>query len=169
MPEGFEASGRFTYSRVNKLDHTLINNSADSLVILYRPDASHNWQPVTFTPTGNWMTGSILVPHLKTGEYTLAIWDEAMVGNQNSIHSENSLMRISPNPCTDYAQIHFSAHTGGTLYLLGPTGNIYEKMTIHAGERNLRLNMADKSQGSYLVQFTDRNGRKDTVKLLVSR
>lgn len=169
MPEGFEASGRFTYSRVNKLDHTLINNSADSLVILYRPDASHNWQPVTFTRTGNWMTGSILVPHLKTGEYTLAIWDEAMVGAGNTSKSETGLIRISPNPCTDHAQIDFSAHAGGVLYLLDPTGKIYEKIIIPSGERNLRLNMADKSQGSYLVQFTDRNGRKDTVKLLISR
>ena len=169
FPDGFETSGRFTYGRVNKLDHTLITNSADSLVILYRPDASHNWQPVTFTRTGNWMAGNILVPNLKPGEYALAIWDEEMVGTGKNSQSENSLIRVAPNPCTDYAHIHFSAHTGGVLYLLDPTGKIYEEFTVAAGERDIRINMTNKSPGNYLVQFTDRNGRKDTAKLLVSR
>lgn len=169
MPEGFEAAGRFSYATVSQLDHTLITNQGDSLVILYRPNASHNWQSVNFTRTGNWRVGNILVPNLKTGEYTLAIWDEAMVGIQNTSHSENSSIQIAPNPCNEFTNIHFSAHTGGTLYLFDLSGKIYEEMNITAGERNIRLNMTNKSQGSYLVQFTHRNGRKDTAKLLVSR
>jgi hypothetical protein len=77
--EGFQATGRFTYNRGNALDNTLITSSADSLVILFRPGAGHEWQSVPFSRQGPWQLGIIYVPNLRPGEYTLAIWDELFV------------------------------------------------------------------------------------------
>jgi aminopeptidase N len=169
FPQGFEATGRFTYSRVARLDHTLILSSADSLVILYRPDASHDWQPISFTRSGNWMAGTMFVPHLKTGEYTLAIWDEAMVGAENNKPTEKKLMRIMPNPCSDYANVHFSGHADGMLYLLDPTGKIHGEYNIDPGKPDTRLNLANKNPGNYILQFAGRDGRKELVKFVVLR
>jgi aminopeptidase N len=167
FPAGFEATGRFTYSRVTKLDHTLILNSADSLVILYRQDASHDWQPIAFTRSGNWLAGTIYVPHLKAGEYTLAVWDEDMVGAENNIPIEKKLMRVIPNPCTDRVNVHFSDQAEGVLYLLDATGKIFGEYNIDPGEAGTSLNMSNKNPGNYLLHFAGRDGRKELVKFVV--
>jgi len=79
IPEGFQATGKFTYSATNYLDNTLITSSADTLVMLYREGAADDWQEVDFEKVGPWNVGNILIPDLKAGEYTLAV-KEAGVG-----------------------------------------------------------------------------------------
>jgi len=75
FPIGFEASGKFSYSNATGLDNSLITNSNDSLVMLYRQGAGHSWKGTAFTRKGSWMNGTITVDILQPGEYSLAVWD----------------------------------------------------------------------------------------------
>ncbi|MEI6062416.1 MAG: M1 family aminopeptidase, partial [Bacteroidota bacterium] len=75
FPKGFKAGGKFIYDRKAGLDNSLISKEGDSLIILYRTGAGHDWQATAFTQQGSWSSGILSVESLKQGEYTLAVWD----------------------------------------------------------------------------------------------
>ncbi len=83
FPEGFAASGGFNYRRnsvgpdiFGYLDNFFINNSNDSLRLVYRPDRASDWKIVE-DQTNQWSLsfGRITVENLMQGEYALAIFD----------------------------------------------------------------------------------------------
>jgi len=80
VPSGFKAKGEFTYKAAVGLDNTLITNSNDSLVMLYRPGAGKPWGAVSFTQKGSWTEGTITVDKLQQGEYALGVWDSKNMG-----------------------------------------------------------------------------------------
>ncbi len=73
--KGFKARGEFSYSNSSDLDKTLLADSTDSLVMLYRPGVGHAWKETAFKHEGSWMNGTITVDKLQPGEYSLAVWD----------------------------------------------------------------------------------------------
>jgi len=85
FPTGFKAKGMFSYTNVSGLDNTLIINPNDSLVMLYRSGAGHQWKGTAFTREGSWWSGTITVNMLQPGEYGLAVWDRRYL-NKNSRH-----------------------------------------------------------------------------------
>lgn len=169
FPPGFNATGRFTYNRANYLDHTLISNAADSLVILYRPDASHDWQPVPFTRTGVWVAGTIYVPNLQPGEYTLAIWDEEVVKAWHEKPPSGEMIRIIPNPCKDRVEVQIPDHSGGTLFILDTQGKVSEKVYVLPGRLNIGFNVSNLKAGNYLIKFINNQGVQKTAKLIISK
>ena len=75
FPPGFKARGKFIYNSASGLDNTLMTNSNDSIVMLYRTGAGHPWQGTAFKRKGSWHSGTITVETLQPGEYSLAVWD----------------------------------------------------------------------------------------------
>jgi len=75
FPKSFKALGKFSYSNATGLDNTLIINSNDSLVMLYRQGAGHSWKGTPFIRNSSWTNGTITVDNLQPGEYSLAVWD----------------------------------------------------------------------------------------------
>ena len=80
----FQASATVYYNGskgpLGYLDNTLITNSEDSLVLMYRPDAESFWQidnNVTLNTSGSVRdkVGSIRINSLQKGQYALAIYD----------------------------------------------------------------------------------------------
>ncbi len=100
FPEDVEAQIFFYYNKNSYLDDNFITNSEDSLVLLYRRDATHPWGSIDFNQIGSWRSGNLVTDEIRKGDYTLALWDAAYVG-----HTEESMLHdgmiIYPNPSAE--------------------------------------------------------------------
>lgn len=169
FPEGFEATGRFTYNRNNALDNTLITSPADSLVILYRRGAGHEWESVPFTRQGPWQLGVMIVLGIRAGDYTLAIWDEDFVNTHNIAIPGMGILRIRPNPASTEVLIHTEDLPAGNLVVTDSTGRIRDRNRELPEGSAWRLNTSSYAPGTYIVTFNGRNGITRTAKLVIGR
>ena len=76
----------------------LINNrSADSLILVYRPNSNTEWLPISVTKEGSYKQGYMVTSNIQPGEYALAIGYTELVGiNTNDSPAIDA--RIFPNP-----------------------------------------------------------------------
>lgn len=166
FPEGFTATGRFLYNRNTYLDNNLIVNAADSLVILYRPDAATDWQPIPFTRIGPWQIGTLYVTPLRPGDYTLAIWDELYVGTSQS-ETKNGALRIYPNPAGDSVTFETDQGAGAVLTVNDTSGRVVFSDRFSKGSSPLRWDSKGVANGTYIVTLKTA-GRSYTEKLIIS-
>ncbi len=150
FPQGFDATGRFTYSKTLHLDDSLLVSSADSLMILYRKDASHDWQMIQATRQGTSFAGNIMVDNLKPGDYTLAV-KKFGTGINTPQPSKTGLLRIYPNPSRGMVKIETGGQQG-VAEVFNFSGERVFKYETRTGEGVIRWQAP--SQGSYLVKFT---------------
>ncbi len=73
LPDEFKAKGEFIYKATENLDITLLNDSKDSLIMLYRTGAGRAWGKTQFILKGSRTEGKIIVDNLQKGEYTLGV------------------------------------------------------------------------------------------------
>jgi hypothetical protein len=156
FPQGFKARGKFNYSKTQTLDNTLITNPNDSLVILFRPDACYNWQPVPFTKQGGWMAGSLTVDTLLRGDYTLAAWDHNYLEQKEP--ASGNLFRVFPNPFHSQATVEFQLNRHSHLCLYDTAGKKLSDETYAAGFHKITLNRKSFPNGIYFLQLVDNEG-----------
>ncbi|MCX7861487.1 MAG: M1 family aminopeptidase [Bacteroidales bacterium] len=111
IPNGAIMKGRFQYIRSNNvnagaLDNELITGSIDSLVLLYRPNRSANWQIVSATRAGTPYSGYLVVDTLKIGEYAFGYWNwnQWITVKENF---EDKELLIYPNPNNGHFTISY--------------------------------------------------------------
>ena len=137
--DGYQ-NGNYPY-----LDNNFIVTPAslDSAVVLYREGYGHPWQAVSHQRSGNDNEGFFVVDNVRTGEYTLAVVDTALL----AIPSPNSALRtpnsalLFPNP----------VHPGEPLTLRLPEQ--YTSLTFH-------LSIYDAAGRRVWHKRNCRNGRK---------
>lgn len=161
FPEGFVATGVFNYNK-NILDGDIITGANDSIVILYRPGAGHDWQPRDFYKIGPWQLGSIYVDNLRPGEYTLAIWDEAFVG-VNNLPSGTAPLHIFPNPANDTFTIQTNVNVPTRLVINNAGGRQVYTCTLTPGEQ---LKWGGQP-GTYIVSLYNENKKIATQKAIL--
>jgi hypothetical protein len=169
FPEGFDATGSFFYNKYNYLDNTLITDPNDSLIILYRPNTSVDWQSVDFTRAGNANVGYINVPHLQKGDYTLAVWDEIYVGTNEGRGLIEEDIRIFPNPATDEVIIDFGNASVSEVLVFDSSGkNIFTINNLNK-EFQKNWNTSTVPKGTYILNFLGKSGENlCTKKLLIN-
>jgi aminopeptidase N len=158
LPPDFSAKGKFTYSRGNGLDNTLITNSKDSLVILYRPGAGYAWRKTSFVREGPWMSGTITVDTLQRGEYALAIWDRLFLESKNYKPAENKLMKIYPNPATTNVNIQINTKKDAVLTIYDTLGKQVNQFKVKPGENSFTWKNPGNSSSVYILKLSDSNG-----------
>jgi len=156
FPEDFVAKGKFTYNRNGYLDNTLITNSNDSLVILYRPDPSEDWESVDFTSLGPWSIGYILINNLQKGEYTLAIWDHT-VGTGNLDNGQKTHMKLFPNPSEDIFTFEFNIDESGRVNIFNNEGKLVDEFTVKPGQDTIQWKPKSNNNGIFYVQLLTKN------------
>ncbi len=166
FPAQLEATGRFFYNKNAYLDNTLITNSEDSLVILYRADASHEWQPVSYTRVGPWQLGTIYVDHLRPGDYTLALWDALYVGYTPEPDMDKSI-RIFPNPADSRITFDPLDFCDGNISVFDTSGKMVFTKNISGNGKPVIWNCASVRQGTYLVAFSPDQGLSRTSKIVI--
>lgn len=128
-PEGFSATGSFYYSRNGYLDNTLIQSETDSVVILYRKNASEDWQSIPFERIGLWNIGNLIVSDMQFGEYTLAVWD-TQVGTHEIITETPQPVNVYPNPSKDAFYIQYNIPGPGEISILTSSGTAVKSFEV---------------------------------------
>jgi hypothetical protein len=168
IPGGFDAGIQFFYQRTAYLDHTLIINPADSLVILYRPTKADDWQSVSFTRYGPWSVGWMMLDTLRTGEYTLAVWDAAFVGISEPDKQTDDQLFCFPNPGNEMITICWENMNARQLQISDMHGRLVEKTQVSGPERKFRWKTGKTAYGLYFVTLFDGNNQPVTTgKVLV--
>ena len=158
FPPYFKAKGKFTYSRAATLDNTLITNSKDSLVILYRPGAGYPWRGTAFTRVGPWTSGVITVDTLQKGEYALAVWDRLYLDLYRFKPLKTSLMKIYPNPAQSAVNIEFDVQQKTVLSIYDSLGKQLGKTEFKPGLNHFSYKNPGKGTAVYFFKLTDPNG-----------
>lgn len=158
IPQDFKAKGTFVYSRASSLDNTLITNSKDSLVMLYRQGAGKQWRGTSFTRVGPWTGGTIVVDTLQRGEYALAIWLRQFLNNQTNKEVKGSLMKIYPNPARNYVNIEIESTNKVVLCIYDTLGKQLNKRKLNAGSNHFTWENPDRNSSNFYFKLTDVKG-----------
>jgi len=158
LPESFNATGIFRYSLSEKLDHTLIGNPQDSLVVLYRANASENWHGIAFEQDGSPFVGHMRVSHLQTGEYTIALWDELFVGEQETNEpNENDYMVCYPNPSNGRVYFDLFIQQESHLEIFNSAGIQIDTILLKAGQPTAKWDGRRLAKGNYIVKLVGKD------------
>lgn len=152
FPEGFSATGKFSYNRNGYLDNTLIMDAQDSLVILYRPDVASDWQSVDFTKYGPWHLGTIMVEGLQKGEYTLAIYDHT-VGSDGIFPSNGRILKVYPNPTGTSVTIHYELSGYGKILICDTGGKLCRSFEVLPDQTRISCSTHDLTNGLYYIHL----------------
>lgn len=130
--------GKFYYSRITgtngNYDNDIIKLSSDSLVLLYRKNASDDWK-IKLVKAGSLTSGYIILDSLKLGEYTLAVIDS---------DRKTGYIFSKPN-CNETATL--------TANVTGFNAPLSYKWSNNSTTETITANIS----GKYLVSVTDAN------------
>ncbi len=137
-----QLGGRINFNgNGQRLDKDLLQTSADSLVVLYRVDATQNWglyphQQKTAIGT----SGFIQITQLQAGEYTLANTHEKV---SLAEHRLNKAFSVYPNPATDRITIQFAEATqkNRTITLSDTSGKVLMVKKVKRNSKNIELRL----------------------------
>ena len=160
LPQNFVMKGRFQYIRTTTpegggFDNELINNSIDSLVLLYRPDRAHDWQIIPFTKTGTPYSGYLTTDTVHAGEYTFGIWNWAAWNSMGQLNKPKPEIKIVPNPTTGDCTLNYAFVPNTSIEVVNANGQIvFQDKLKHATDHYL-LSMANLKNGIYWVKISN--------------
>lgn len=160
FPTGFKTKGEFSYSTsassTGYLDNNFITNSLDSIVLLYRPNRSIEWE---LEPMYNQKSlKRIIVDSLKSGEYALGIydWDMYTKNRQNIVVNNAS---IYPNPNAGVFYLNLNEKFSGTIKIYDMNGRICWQSVKNELSDYTTINAPELVDGLYLITGTSHNGK----------
>lgn len=163
--DNFNATARFFYSVNAHLDDSLITNPNDSLVILYRRNASDDWHAVNFNRVGQSTVGYFYVDNIKKGEYCLAVWEEAYVGiNNKKIQADE--VKIYPNPSSGNFNISYNKNIKG-IEIYNSIGKLIFKTNLNSDKKLFVWKPENLSEGFYFLNLYSFDKKLMSTKKLV--
>jgi aminopeptidase N len=160
FPSGFTAKGRFSYGKNNYLDPLLLADNKDSLVILYRKDATEEWQGINFTKTGTAIIGFMVVDNLKQGQYTLAVWDDNPLGVQNRINDKkHGQLEVFPNPASEVLSFH-APKDAGYFRISDTAGIIRQSGVLSEQSEEQTIHLSTLAAGTYFIHLYSDKGKR---------
>ncbi len=154
LPAGFHAKATFSYSKFNYLDHELITDSQDSIVLLYRPGPGYSWQGIPFLQNGITSIGELTIDSLRLGEYALAVWDDDFLGYLDPEDPHTPLI-ISPNPASGHFHIIMNNNNKQKLRILNPEGKMIDSLFLEVGQPTLDWAPREIMPGLYIFRSED--------------
>lgn len=161
FPASFKATGAFRYTMSGKLDHTLLGNPADSIIMLYRPSAAYDWQSIPFEQDGTPFAGYMRIPNLQRGQYTLAIWDEQFVKIKDPLEiSAEDYLQSYPNPSSGRVSFDLMMPEKGRLEVYDTQGKQIDSIPIQAHQSSAKWDGRRMPKGQYFVRLVNENGEE---------
>lgn len=168
LPESLEATGVFRYTMSGKLDHTLLGNVLDSIVMLYKPNAASDWQAIEFEQDGTPFAGYMRIPHLQRGHYTLAVWDEQFVKVKNPVElSADDYLQTYPNPSNGRVYFDLIMPDKGRLEVYDTQGKQIDSIAIQAHQSSAKWDGRRMPKGSYLIRLVNENGVELSIQKVI--
>ncbi len=164
FPAGFVAKGRFFYSKTTSsnytgyLDNNLITTPyVDSLVLLYRPNTSEDWEIIDFTRVGTILTGNLIVDTLLPGEYTFGFYNWDLYVKHNNMENKKESFKIFPNPSNTIFNISFKINTKGKIEIFDITGKKVYSENIFPSQDFIIWHPKNINTGTYIAILTENN------------
>ncbi len=169
-PANFKATAFLNYdgtmpSAFNSgyLDHTFIRQTEDSLVLLWRPDETANWQIVADSIAGKTMGGSktdkvgrFWLKDLKKGEYVFGMYDVKLGINEPQESSIKEKILIYPNPSNDIIKIVADfTHQDAVVKLFDIQGRCVLQNSFSSLLQSLEIDVTPLQKGNYILQWND--------------
>ena len=157
------------------LDYLWLDEREDSLILFYREGPWQDWQEVTtgFTHDMGSATdkrGSFTLDTLKLGQYTLGLYDDAIIPiDQLQGHEGNVTFTVFPNPTQDLLTFEIEETKGGTLTLYSLRGQKLIEEKVRPNQTRKSLDLFRIESGVYFLQFEDAEGNKGTKKVVVRK
>ncbi len=191
----FQASGRLTYNGTNStnggyLDNNLIEREEKVLKVLHRSSPREDWQKVIFEMdvegSSTNKIGSITIPNLRFGEYTLAIEDRnrtdaittfipecATINTATEdieLVQQSFIKEVRPNPANQSATVLFKGiDRNCQLLVYDQVGVLMTKETLNSGQKRLILETTKWTAGVYFLQLICKEGPMDRKKIVIGR
>lgn len=153
--------GRFQYNRASNSglnDHLLLKTttSTDSLVLLYRKDASECWRIFPFEKSGNANIGFLTTNSLPAGQYAFGI-SQPFQSNVNNYESKNqSLMNVYPNPSNDQFTIDIVSDCAQpSIMIFDSMGKQIKQVKLEKGQKSITWKPNGSPKGMYYIQLYD--------------
>ncbi len=149
------------------LDNNLITTFEDSLVLLYRRDASVNWSLYPYY-TKNMQAnntdkrGIITIDSLQMGEYVFAMMDYTSGIQNNAAVKDNQYLKVYPNPANDKITVDLVS-TGikisdnSMLMVTDVSGKIIQKEKVNQ-QNTISINISTFSNGIYFISLKTKEG-----------
>ncbi|MEM7103001.1 MAG: M1 family aminopeptidase [Bacteroidota bacterium] len=170
VADGFEGTGRIFYdgrevtgSGNGYLDNDLVSVTEDSIILLYRPDASEDWSVFphfTKNTLGSSTNayGLIILDSLWMGQYTLA---NGVLITDLEIPETTSdqILNVYPNPARNTVNVetNLGPNSGNQLLFFNVLGQPVTS-PINISSNLQTVDMSRLSPGVYLLAIRDRNG-----------
>lgn len=173
FPANFNAKGKFYYNRQTSvlLDNKFLPSyySVDSMVLLYRQNATDDWHLINFTKSGDISSGYLVTQQLQPGEYVLAISKPFQSGINEVLPKGRKIMEVFPNPSSGEFNIKLNDDINGNANIYSPTGVLSKSIKIN-NDKTINVSTNGLKNGNYLLQIESLSGEiiaKD--KLLINR
>jgi aminopeptidase N len=153
------------------LDKELIRITEDSLVLLYRPNASSAWAEATdyIKNSGSLFDkrGIIEVSNLKKGQYTLAMYDASLL-NEKLVTVPKYEFKVFPNPAQDELNLEFAKkHDCCMVEVTNTQGQVVLSEKLKGRSSTKKLDISKLAPGSYFVGVVTDNLAYDVKRFVV--
>ena len=153
------------------LDDELIRITEDSLVLLYRPNAGNAWEVAKdYTKnTGSLFDkrGTINITNLTRGQYCLAMYDNALASNSESIEPTPTF-KMYPNPADDVLNIEFeTTHDCCTLEITNLQGQVVLSQKLEGKTKDKKIDVSSLVPGTYFLGVVTENRAYDVRRVVV--
>lgn len=171
-------SGELTYSGLQSnslkfgyLDDELIRITEDSLVLLYRADASKAWELATdYTKnTGSLFDkrGTIQISDLKKGQYCLAMYDSDLAGGEE-LEAPSYSFTLFPNPAKEVINVAFEReHSCCTLEVTNLQGHVVYTEEMSQRTKKKVIDISQLTPGIYFLGVVTENLAYDVKRFVV--
>lgn len=167
FPESFQGKGRFVYDKDGYLDGDLIESENDSVVILYREGSWDDWKEIEQSRFGLWNFGRIDVFDLQAGEYTLAVWNKQIVGNDETI--QKTYLKIFPNPTRGVLNFEFDERGKYSIILYDVKGAELDQFSINGKSKTWKWRDEHAFSGVVFVHVYKGDVRLTVKKLVFTK
>lgn len=194
LPAGFDASAILQYNGTSTtggfLDNSLITNSEDSLVMLFRPSARYDWEILTdvvqnFSGSHSDKRGFFTLNHIEKGEYAWGIFDYDKLDTAVASTPEpcliisapdtlslinNEQLLVYPVPTTGKLTISTqSADANDFLEIYNLYGHTVYREQLLSNKISRVIDVSGWPAGPYIVCRTDtKQHRLATVKIIIN-
>ena len=165
IPDGTHLAGKINYRGTNAqqhLDFDLCNITEDSLILVYREDATSPWEEYLyyFKTTGSSTTnasGSMTMETLMPGQYAFA---NALLTTQiENVEFDDSALSVFPNPASTEISIQGSTDIDGNyiLEMFDMRGLLVKRELFNWPQGNFAelIDVSGLNAGSYYLRIND--------------
>lgn len=166
LSNGFVAKLRFNFdggkvkSGNSYLDTSLIIVNSDSLILLYRKNAGHDWKEVShYTKmTFGAKVGNFTVDTLKFGEYVFANGHSNILTSVKNKQSQLVELNLYPNPSStilNVAIVNYKLTANSSIDIYDMQGKVVKHLSTINPENTISIE--DLAPGQYILNLVDKS------------